>query len=82
MGDTFYDRIQLRRPNFATPYDIGREASIKSRLRLLDQLAEEGVPVHAYHMPSPAWAGSSEAGRPSAGPRRMPRMRLLAAITP
>lgn len=53
VGDTFYDRIQLRRPEFATPYDIDREASVASHFRLLDQLADEGVLVHAYHMPFP-----------------------------
>jgi glyoxylase-like metal-dependent hydrolase (beta-lactamase superfamily II) len=53
VGDSFYDRIQLRRPGWWTPYDLNPPESVASRRRLLARAADESLPVHAYHMPFP-----------------------------
>jgi len=52
-GDLFYDRLQLRHPAWSTPWDHDRAGAIASRRRLLDWAADEGVLVHAYHLPFP-----------------------------
>jgi glyoxylase-like metal-dependent hydrolase (beta-lactamase superfamily II) len=53
VGDLFYDPLQLSHPNWCTPWDHNGAAATRSRRRLLDLAADEGVPVHAYHMPFP-----------------------------
>lgn len=53
MGDSFYDPIQLRRPEWWTRYDLDPHQSVVSRNRLAAWAADEGFRVHAYHMPFP-----------------------------
>jgi glyoxylase-like metal-dependent hydrolase (beta-lactamase superfamily II) len=53
VGDLFYDPLQLSHPQWCTPWDHDGAAATRSRRRLLDLAAEQGVPVQAYHMPFP-----------------------------
>jgi glyoxylase-like metal-dependent hydrolase (beta-lactamase superfamily II) len=53
VGDLFYDPLQLSHPQWCTPWDHDSALAIRSRRRLLDFAADEALPVHAYHMPSP-----------------------------
>jgi glyoxylase-like metal-dependent hydrolase (beta-lactamase superfamily II) len=53
VGDSFYDPLQLSHPQWCTPWDHDGAAARRSRRRLLDLAADEGIPVHAYHMPFP-----------------------------
>ena len=53
LADTFYDRIQLARPHWSTPYDLDPARSVESRRQLLTTAADEETRVHAYHMPFP-----------------------------
>jgi glyoxylase-like metal-dependent hydrolase (beta-lactamase superfamily II) len=52
-GDLFYDRLQLSHPAWSTPWDHHRPDAIASRRRLLAWAADEGLLVHAYHLPCP-----------------------------
>jgi glyoxylase-like metal-dependent hydrolase (beta-lactamase superfamily II) len=52
-GDSFYDRLQLRRPGWGTPWDHDGRRATESRQRLLAQAADENMVVHAYHLPFP-----------------------------
>jgi glyoxylase-like metal-dependent hydrolase (beta-lactamase superfamily II) len=52
-GDLFYDRLQLRHPEWTTAYDVDRPASVAARRRLAGWAADEDVAVLAYHMPFP-----------------------------
>jgi glyoxylase-like metal-dependent hydrolase (beta-lactamase superfamily II) len=77
VGDLFYDPLQLSHPHWCTPWDHDGAAARRSRRRLLDLAADEGVLVHAYHMPFPglgavrrrgdayAWAPVSSTGTAS-----------------
>jgi glyoxylase-like metal-dependent hydrolase (beta-lactamase superfamily II) len=53
VGDLFYDPLQLSHPQWCTPWDHDGAAATRSRRRLLGLAADEGVLVHAYHMPFP-----------------------------
>ncbi|HEX4214562.1 MAG TPA: MBL fold metallo-hydrolase [Candidatus Dormibacteraeota bacterium] len=53
LGDTFYDRVQLRRPDWWTPMDLDGPRSVASRKRLVAMAADEGIPVVLYHLPFP-----------------------------
>lgn len=53
LGDSFYDPIQLRRPSWWTRYDLDPRQSVTSRDRLVTWAADEGFPVHVYHLPFP-----------------------------
>ncbi|WP_187414469.1 MBL fold metallo-hydrolase [Nonomuraea sp. PA05] len=53
LGDTFYDPLQLANPAWRTPWDHDAARSVASRRRLLDWAAEDGLLVHAYHLPFP-----------------------------
>ena len=52
-GDTFYDPLQLRHPDWRTPWDCDGPASVASRKALLRLAAAEDLLVHAYHLPFP-----------------------------
>jgi glyoxylase-like metal-dependent hydrolase (beta-lactamase superfamily II) len=62
LGDTFYDRIQLRRPDWWTRFDVDGPASIAARRRLLAWAADEDIPVTVYHMPFPGLGRIRRAG--------------------
>lgn len=53
LGDTFYDRVQLRRPEWWSHFDVDGPASVAARQRLLARVADEDIPVTVYHMPFP-----------------------------
>ena len=53
VGDSFYDRLQLRHPGWATPWDHDGPRATASRRRLLARAADENLAVHAYHLPFP-----------------------------
>jgi glyoxylase-like metal-dependent hydrolase (beta-lactamase superfamily II) len=53
VGDSFYDRLQLRHPDWRTPWDVDGERSVLSRRKLLAWAADDGLLVHAYHLPFP-----------------------------
>lgn len=63
VGDSFYDPIQLRRPAWWTRYDLDPRLSVESRQRLTAWAADEGVPVHAYHLPFPGLGRITRSGR-------------------
>jgi glyoxylase-like metal-dependent hydrolase (beta-lactamase superfamily II) len=53
VGDMFYDSLQLRRPDWWTRYDVDPRQSVHTRRKLAAWAADEGMLVHAYHMPFP-----------------------------
>lgn len=53
LGDTFYDPLQLSHPAWRTPWDHDAERSVLSRQKILSWAADEGLLVHAYHLPFP-----------------------------
>jgi glyoxylase-like metal-dependent hydrolase (beta-lactamase superfamily II) len=53
VGDLFYDPLQLTHPQWCTPWDHDNARATSSRRRLLDLAVDEGLLVHAYHMPFP-----------------------------
>jgi glyoxylase-like metal-dependent hydrolase (beta-lactamase superfamily II) len=53
IGDSFYDRLQLRHPDWGTPWDLDLQLATASRRRLLALAADENLAVHAYHLPFP-----------------------------
>lgn len=53
VGDSFYDRLQLRHPGWCTPWDHDRQRAAASRRSLLAWAADEKIAVHAYHLPFP-----------------------------
>ena len=53
IGDSFYDRLQLRHTGWSTPWDHDAHRATESRRRLLALAADENLPVHAYHLPFP-----------------------------
>lgn len=53
VGDTFYDQLQVRYPDWYTPYDLNPRQSIETRRRLLSWAADEALLILAYHMPFP-----------------------------
>jgi glyoxylase-like metal-dependent hydrolase (beta-lactamase superfamily II) len=61
-GDLFYDVLQLRHPEWATPYDLDRPASVATRRRLVAWAAEERLTVLSYHMPFPGLGRISRQG--------------------
>lgn len=63
MGDSFYDPIQLRRPAWWTRYDLEPSRSVASRERLTAWAADEGILVHAYHLPFPGLGRITRSGR-------------------
>jgi glyoxylase-like metal-dependent hydrolase (beta-lactamase superfamily II) len=64
VGDTFYDRLQLRRPLWCTPWDHDANQAVLSRRRLLDRAADENLLLHAYHMPFRGLASAGGAATP------------------
>lgn len=62
LGDTFYDRIQLRRPEWWTRFDVDGAASVAARLRLLALVADGDIPVAVYHLPFPGLGRIRRAG--------------------
>jgi glyoxylase-like metal-dependent hydrolase (beta-lactamase superfamily II) len=53
VGDSFYDRLQLRHPGWCTPWDLDKHRATASRRSLLAWAADENIAVHAYHLPFP-----------------------------
>lgn len=53
VGDLFYDQLQLRHPQWCTPWDHDPGRAVRARRRLLDRAADERLLIHAYHMPFP-----------------------------
>lgn len=53
VGDTFYDALQVRHPNWCAHYDLDPQQSITSRQRLLSWAVDNKCRVLAYHMPFP-----------------------------
>ena len=53
VGDSFYDRLQLRHPGWCTPWDLDAHRATASRRTLLAWAADERIAVHAYHLPFP-----------------------------
>ena len=53
VGDSFYDRLQLRHTGWCTPWDHDRRRAAASRRSLLAWAADENIAVHAYHLPFP-----------------------------
>lgn len=62
LGDTLYDRIQLRRPEWWTRFDVDGAASVSARRRLLDEAADADIPVTVYHLPFPGLGRIRRAG--------------------
>jgi glyoxylase-like metal-dependent hydrolase (beta-lactamase superfamily II) len=52
-GDCFYDPLQLRHPQWRTPWDHDAGRSVLSRQKILSWAAAENLLVHAYHLPFP-----------------------------
>jgi glyoxylase-like metal-dependent hydrolase (beta-lactamase superfamily II) len=62
VGDSFYDRLQLRHPGWGTPWDLDARRATASRRRLLARAADENLGVHAYHLPFPGLGSISRHG--------------------
>ncbi len=63
MADVVHNHIlSLERPRFPLTFDIDGGEAIKSRIRVLDMLAANRMPVLAYHFPFPGLGNVSKAG--------------------
>ncbi|HEX2135455.1 MAG TPA: MBL fold metallo-hydrolase [Microvirga sp.] len=63
VGDVVHNHIlSLERPRFPMAFDSDGGDAIKSRLRVLDMLAANRMPLIAYHFPFPGIGNVSKAG--------------------
>ncbi|MFD2237154.1 MBL fold metallo-hydrolase [Aureimonas populi] len=46
--------VSFQRPDWHVRFDMDKQAAVDTRRRLLEMLAEEGVPMTGYHLPFPA----------------------------
>lgn len=63
VGDSFYDPLQLGHPAWCTAWDHDQARSVTSRRRLLARAADEGLVLHAYHLPFPGLGVVSRTGQ-------------------
>jgi glyoxylase-like metal-dependent hydrolase (beta-lactamase superfamily II) len=78
LGDTTHHQVLLlEKPWMNFAYDADPKLSAKSRIRVLDMVATDRIPVMAYHF---AWPGFGHVGRDGDGFRYFPApMQLLKA---
>jgi glyoxylase-like metal-dependent hydrolase (beta-lactamase superfamily II) len=62
LGDVVVHEEQVRDPHLVYVSDGDADAAAQTRIRVLRELAEEGVPVIAAHLPSPARVGREGGG--------------------
>jgi glyoxylase-like metal-dependent hydrolase (beta-lactamase superfamily II) len=79
-GDTTHHQILLTEtPRTEFVYDTDPKQAVASRLKVLDMLASQKMPLHAYHFP---WPGYGYVARQGDGYRYYPVPMEIVRIPP
>jgi glyoxylase-like metal-dependent hydrolase (beta-lactamase superfamily II) len=80
VGDpTHHQVLLLERPRLEFAYDTDPKQSAESRVKILDMLARDKVPLMAYHFP---WPGYGYVAKQGDGFRYFPTPMEIVAIPP